>query len=399
MNGRELAIYSDGTNNISYKYNQNGIRTSKTINNITTNYYVEGRNIIFEDRNGTMLYYLYSGDKLLGFIYNNNTYYYHKTLFGDIIGIYDSNYSEIVTYEYDSWGMLKNISDNSNINLGLINPFRYRSYYYDEETGFYYLNTRYYCPIYRRMLNSDSVLSYLGNMITLNLFSYCNNNPINESDDSGCFSISWKKVKKEVSKTYNTAKKVVKEVGTKAITVTKKTYNIAKAKVNNGISNLKKGTQKLFGYSNKTKILKTTTTYGGTAPYIGGLEAGKRDSLLHTNTYNEGIISANTTTSVSSIDGKLSVGPTNAGIGFDTDERIGISAGIGVNDLSGGASISITSDFRLEIEVTGSGEYNKDTETYEREYYANASVSAIAPIVVIICGLELPALGLAALFA
>ena len=399
MNGRELATYSDGTNNISYKYNLNGIRTSKTVNNTTTNYYIKGKTIIFEEKNGVTIHYIYNGVDLIGFVYNNNMYFYHKNTVGDIIGIYDSNYSEIVTYEYDSWGMVKRISDNSNINLGLINPFRYKSYYYDEETGFYYLNTRYYCPVYKRMLNSDSVLSYLGNMVTLNLFSYCNNNPINESDDSGCLSISWKKVKKAVGKTINTAKKVVKEVGTKAITVTKNTYNIAKAKVNSGISYLTKGVQNILGYSNKTKTLKTTTTYGGTAPYIGGLEVGKRDSLLHTNTYNEGIISANITTSTSSIDGKISVGPINAGIGFDTNEKIGISAGIGLNDVSGGASISITNDFRLEIEVTGSGEYNKDTETYEREYYANGSVSVIVPIVVIICGLELPALGLAALFA
>ena len=81
----------------------------------------------------SLLYYLYNGDELLGFIYNNNTYYYHKNLFGDIIGIYDFNYNEIITYKYNSWGVIKYITDNSNSNIGIINPFRYRSYYYDEE--------------------------------------------------------------------------------------------------------------------------------------------------------------------------------------------------------------------------------------------------------------------------
>lgn len=184
MNGRELASYSDGINNISYKYNLDGIRISKTVNNVRTDYYLEGRCIIFEDRNGTVLYYIYSNDELLGFIYNNNIYYYHKNLFNDIIGIYDSNYNEIVTYKYDSWGVIKNIVDNSNISLGIINPFRYRSYYYDEETQLYYLNSRYYNPTNGRFINSDVVIT--GQSInSANLFIYCNNNAINNTDSSG----------------------------------------------------------------------------------------------------------------------------------------------------------------------------------------------------------------------
>ena len=167
----------------AYKYNLDGIRTSKIVNNVTTNYYLEGKRIIFEDRNGTVLYYLYNGDEILGFIYNNNTYYYHKNVFDDIVGIYDSNYNEIVTYEYDSWGVIRNINDSSNTNLGTINPFCYRSYYYDEETQLYYLNSRYYDPVIRRFINSDSLVStdqlFNGN----NMFTYCGNNPINRKED------------------------------------------------------------------------------------------------------------------------------------------------------------------------------------------------------------------------
>jgi len=187
MNGRELATYSDGTNNISYKYDLLGIRTSKTVNGITTNYYVEGRNIIFEDRNGTMLYYLYNGDELLGFTYNNNTYYYHKNMFGDIIGIYDSDYNEIVTYQYDSWGVIKNIIDNSSINIGTINPFRYRSYYYDNETELYYLNSRYYNPRIGRFINADAYVATGQSLIGHNMFCYCGNNPITRIELEGCF--------------------------------------------------------------------------------------------------------------------------------------------------------------------------------------------------------------------
>ncbi len=185
MNGKELSTYSDGTNDISYKYNLNGIRTSKIVNGVETKYYLEGRSIIFEDRNGDVIYYIYNGDELLGFIYNSKTYYYHKNMFGDIIGILDSNYNEIVTYEYDSWGALVNVTDNSNINLGTINPFRYRSYYYDEETQLYYLNSRYYNPEWGRFINADSIVLANRDIVSGNLFQYVSNNPVNNSDLTG----------------------------------------------------------------------------------------------------------------------------------------------------------------------------------------------------------------------
>ncbi len=187
MNGRELSTYSDGTNNISYKYNVDGIRTSKKVNDIETNYILEGTSIIFEDRNGDVIYYIYNGSELLGFVYKNKTYYYHKNVFGDIIGILDDNYNEIVTYEYDSWGALVNVTDNSNINLGTINPFRYRSYYYDEETQLYYLNSRYYNPEWGRFINADGYVSTGQGINSANMFMYCGNNFIVAIDESGNF--------------------------------------------------------------------------------------------------------------------------------------------------------------------------------------------------------------------
>ena len=100
-----------------------------------------------------MLYFLRDdSNNLLGFTYQGDTYYYKKNAFDDIIGIYDSNYKEVCTYNYDAYGNIlsikditgKDITDTSNV--ALINPFRYRSYYYDTETNLYYLNSRYYSP-------------------------------------------------------------------------------------------------------------------------------------------------------------------------------------------------------------------------------------------------------------
>ena len=186
MNGRELATYSSGANNISYKYNADGIRTSKKINSWQIDYYLEGNKIIFEDAKGYMLYYIYNGDELLGFVYKNKTYYYHKNISGDIIGILDSNYNEVVKYVYDSWGVVLDIIDETDFNLGMKNPFRYRSYYYDEETELYYLNYRYYNPKIGRFINSDGIINANNDIISFNLFNYTSNNYNNYTDYNGC---------------------------------------------------------------------------------------------------------------------------------------------------------------------------------------------------------------------
>jgi len=88
-NGRQLATYTNTTKsqNISYKYNEDSIRTEKTINGMTTKYFLEGSSIIFEDRNNVLISYLYDASGITGFIYNNSAYFYIKNLQGDIIAI------------------------------------------------------------------------------------------------------------------------------------------------------------------------------------------------------------------------------------------------------------------------------------------------------------------------
>jgi len=187
-NGRTL----ESVNNNTYKYNEDGIRISKKVNNVETKYYLEGTNIIFEETNGVVLYYIYDySGNVIGFNYQNNNYYYEKNIQNDVIGIMDSNYNIIVNYEYDSYGKLLSIKDNNGNtitdtnNIGIINPIRYRSYYYDNETGYYYLNTRYYNPEISRFLNADSLLVSSEDLGGYNLYEYCKNNPINYSDPNG----------------------------------------------------------------------------------------------------------------------------------------------------------------------------------------------------------------------
>ena len=115
-------------------------------------------------------------------------YFFDKNIFGDIVGIYNENGRKICTYTYDAWGVCETtlssgISSIERAVADQYNPFRYRGYYYDVETGYYYLQTRYYNPEWGRFLNADSAL--YGNMLGFNLFAYCYNNPVNYFDPTG----------------------------------------------------------------------------------------------------------------------------------------------------------------------------------------------------------------------
>jgi len=198
INGRSLNSYQDSSRDLkaTYKYNQNGIRISKRVNDVETKYYLEGKRIIYERRGNNLIKYLYDSTGILGLVYNNDVYYYIKNLQGDIIGLLDSTYNKIVSYEYDSWGRVLSVKDNEgNIiidsnNIGIINPFRYRGYYYDEETSLYYLNSRYYNPNWCRFVNADGIIGANKDIISYNLYVYVSNNPIIFIDKTGTFALS-----------------------------------------------------------------------------------------------------------------------------------------------------------------------------------------------------------------
>ena len=113
-------------------------------------------------------------------------YYYRKNLQGDIIGIINAVGTELVSYSYDAWGNILWTEDDSGRNLAELNPYRYRGYYYDAETGLYYLNSRYYDPKVGRFLNADAI-DYLrmNGQFNCNLYIYCANNPVNMIDLTG----------------------------------------------------------------------------------------------------------------------------------------------------------------------------------------------------------------------
>ena len=128
-----------------------------------------------------MIYYIRNEvDNLIGFKYNNNIYYYIKNIQEDIIGIIDSNNNIIARYTYDTWGNILSITDSYNNSItdtdhiGCINPYRYRSYYYDTETNLYYLNSRYYNPVWGRFINADGIVGANQDILSYNLYAYIN---------------------------------------------------------------------------------------------------------------------------------------------------------------------------------------------------------------------------------
>ena len=185
-------VKKSATDYVNYNYDGEGLRISKSHYNngvTTTHTYIrDGKKILVEKiNNGTtekVLNYLYLGENVIGFVYNNAYYHFQKNLQNDIIAIYNESGIKIAAYEYDAWGNHTITLDTNSI--GSLNPFRYRGYYYDSETGLFWCNSRYYNPEWGRWISPDSI-EYLDpqSINGLNLYAYCGNDPVNRFDPSG----------------------------------------------------------------------------------------------------------------------------------------------------------------------------------------------------------------------
>ena len=197
-NGRQLATFTNGDTSISYGYDSDSVRTTKTVNGVKYTYaYLNGQ-LLYETRGDAKFYYSYDSN---GILYNvrytltdggtEYSYYYTHNSRGDIVGIYNGAGELKAHYEYDAWGNVISITDNNgnaitNPNhIGNLNPFRYRGYYQDTETGLYYLMSRYYDTITHRFINADGYFQSGGSILDANTFAYCRNNPIMNSDCTG----------------------------------------------------------------------------------------------------------------------------------------------------------------------------------------------------------------------
>ena len=193
--GRSLYQILNSRYNAQYTYNDEGLRIIREVKEFGKSTYVEyvwgNHGLAGFTMGEDTVVVLYGQDGTpIGFSLNDTVYTYIKNLQGDVIRVLDTEGNTVVEYSYDPWGVPTITGDTV---LAAINPCSYRCYDYDEESGFYYLQSRYYNPQTGRFLNADdiSVLQIASEKIELyNLFVYCGNNPIDDSDPSGYLSIN-----------------------------------------------------------------------------------------------------------------------------------------------------------------------------------------------------------------
>ena len=196
QDGTQLAEVQlkDGTS-ISYKYNTDGVRIGKTVGSIETSYLVDSSGEMQAMKQGKeSLVFMYDAmGRREGFIWytqdeKQGVYYYLYNMQGDVIGIVASDMTPVVTYEYNSWGKLLNTNGKEADTVGKLNPFRYRGYIYEEESGLYYIASRYYDPETCRFINADDIELLTTTPTSLtdkNLYAYCDNNPVVRVDADG----------------------------------------------------------------------------------------------------------------------------------------------------------------------------------------------------------------------
>nr|WP_297707529.1 RHS repeat-associated core domain-containing protein [uncultured Butyrivibrio sp.] len=217
-NGSLTFVNANGKD-CNYTYLSDGQRISKDVGGEKTAYIYNAGMLLYEETKDYRLNFYYDADGLVTEIgyqtkdngsYSDETrYFYSRNGQGDIIAIYRCKDSTLVgTYEYDLWG--NPVSQNENVftkkvngktvtitdEQGILgkNPLRYRGYYFDKETGFYYLNARYYDPVVHRFISADSAsnLGAEGEITSYNLYAYCGNDPINRFDYTGqCWEEVW----------------------------------------------------------------------------------------------------------------------------------------------------------------------------------------------------------------
>ena len=219
QNGRQLAQITVGGRTSKYTYDADGIRSTKDVNGTKHEYRTLNGKVVWEKiGEGTsakiMVFSYDAQGRPFGFKFSKDNgtkftnYFYALNQQGDVVKIFrpvavkdaDGNvtgYTEktYATYTYDAWGKLTGILDSGGNNLinkqttstalANLNPLRYRGYYYDNETGFYYLQSRYYDPAVRRFINADSYASTGKGFVGTNMFAYCNNCPVFSVDFYG----------------------------------------------------------------------------------------------------------------------------------------------------------------------------------------------------------------------
>ena len=192
--GRQLTEATVDGQNVKYAYDMSGVRSSKQVGDTTYTYTTLSGKVMRQQWGEKSLEFVYDdGNQPFAVIYNDGStstlYYYVLNAQGDVAAILNSSGKLAASYDYDAWGNCT-VYDSSDAAIGDLNPLRYRGYYYDAETGFYYLQSRYYDFANCRFINADTFATTDANgFLSANMFAYCENNPVSNSDSEGEFPI------------------------------------------------------------------------------------------------------------------------------------------------------------------------------------------------------------------
>ena len=180
----QLIGFTDGETTASYTYGISGLRDSKTVNGVTTTHIWSGSQIVVDyTAHYTSTVYIRGTSLAAAFDWDEGSKgdcrFYIQNAHGDVVNLTNADGEVTKKYTYDAFGVEKNIDDSDT------NAFRYCGEYYDAETGTIYLRARYYNPSTGRFISRDSVTGDINDPLSLNLYTYCHNNPLLNFDPSG----------------------------------------------------------------------------------------------------------------------------------------------------------------------------------------------------------------------
>ena len=224
--GQRLKSYTPSStgsgrvNAYTYNYDENGIRTRKTVGNTVTDYYYNGSLLMGMTVGAgstakVMLFSYDAGGNVIAVDYSENngssftTYYYLHNAQNDVVKLIDGSGNAVIQYTYDSWGKPLSTSGSLAETFGAEQPFRYRGYVYDEETGWYYLQSRYYNPELGRFISADIYLSTGQGVLGHNAYAYCGNNPTIRVDIEGDW---WQVIAAAIGAVVNVTSQLITDV-------------------------------------------------------------------------------------------------------------------------------------------------------------------------------------------
>ena len=177
---------------VEFKYDHNGLRTQKKVTSgsevTTTEYTLHGKLLTHLTKGEDEMHFFYDAQNRPTMVeFNGTLYSYVHNFQGDIVGIVDSSGNLVVEYAYDAWGRHLAVGNvtAAYAKLAILNPFRYRGYVYDEETGLYYLRSRYYEPGLSRFVIPDIIIGEISALQSHNTYLYCDNRPMICADPDG----------------------------------------------------------------------------------------------------------------------------------------------------------------------------------------------------------------------